>query len=264
MLAAPSLALGRSHEAQEVQVTFTCPNGHQSADPEWCDTCGSRLGEAATPAGSAPGSAEGPAPSGASSDPAAIPTATALECPHCGTPNEPGALFCEGCGYDFTTGQAPPDTEEEAVTVPPPEAGQESSGWVMIVEVDPAWHELKGQLAEQPLPSPTSSTVPLAATTALIGRTSRSRQLHPEVALDGDTGVSRRHAQVVHQSSDPSGDGSWTIVDLGSSNGTYVLAAGETPTADTEAIPVGIPHPLADQDVIYLGAWTKLTLRNTR
>ena len=98
--------------------------------------------------------------------------------------------------------------------------------------------------------------MPLTANTVLIGRTSQSRNLHPEIALDGDTGVSRRHAQLVHST-----EGTWTVVDLGSSNGTYVVAAGETPDDDIEAIPVGIPAPLVDQDAVYLGAWTKLTLR---
>lgn len=28
-------------------------------------------------------------------------------CPHCGAPAVPGALFCEACGYDFTTGTPP-------------------------------------------------------------------------------------------------------------------------------------------------------------
>lgn len=40
------------------------------------------------------------------------------------------------------------------------------------------------------------------------------------------------------------------------------MAVGEDPTADGDAIPVGIPRPLADRDAIYLGAWTKLTLRD--
>ena len=24
--------------------TVTCPIGHESTDPEWCDTCGARIG----------------------------------------------------------------------------------------------------------------------------------------------------------------------------------------------------------------------------
>ncbi|MGH9271056.1 MAG: FHA domain-containing protein, partial [Ilumatobacteraceae bacterium] len=212
-------------------TTFTCPNGHESTDPEWCDTCGAKLGAAPTAAPSA-GVAGGDPGSAPSADPGATPTGTgtipstgAVDCPHCGTPNEPGALFCEGCGYDFTTGQAPPTTEEsEAVEGTSGPAGEAPEGWVMVVEIDPGWYHLKGELADQALPSPSSSTVPLTTNTVLIGRTSQSRNLHPEIALDGDTGVSRRHAQLVHST-----EGTWTIVDLGSSNGTYVVAGEETP-----------------------------------
>jgi hypothetical protein len=242
-------------------MTVTCPNGHESTDPEWCDTCGAKLGPVPTAAPSDP-SAGTPAssadPAATATGPAVIPSTPAVDCPHCGTPNEPGALFCEGCGYDFVTGQAPPTTEESDAVEGQPAAAGTPEGWVLVVEIDQTWYELKGQLAEQALPAPSSSTVPLTTSTALIGRTSQSRNVHPEIALDGDTGVSRRHAQLVH-----SADGSWTIVDLGSSNGTYVVAAGEAPDDDTEAIAVGIPAPLVDHDSIYLGAWTKLTLRRT-
>jgi len=248
-------------------MSVMCPNGHQSNDPEWCDTCGAKLGPAptATPSG-AGGAASAAVPDASatpagtttgstSADPAAIPSTPATNCPHCGTPNEAGALFCEGCGYDFTTGQAPPTTaESEAVEAPVAEGTP--AGWVMVIEVDAEWYELKGQLAEHPLPAPSSSTLPLTTNTALIGRTSQSRNVRPEIALDADTGVSRRHAQLVHAA-----DGAWTIVDLGSSNGTYVVSAGETPNDDVDALAVGIPAPLVDQDRIYLGAWTKLTLR---
>lgn len=73
---------------------MTCPNGHASQATDYCDTCGEPL---------APAPAQAPAASaasGAASSAAAGPSA----CPHCGAPAAPGALFCENCGYDFTTG----------------------------------------------------------------------------------------------------------------------------------------------------------------
>ena len=115
---------------------------------------------------------------------------------------------------------------------------------------------MKGELADQPCPPVSSSTIALTANDGAHRADQPEPQLHPEIALDGDTGVSRRHAQLVCAA-----DGSWTVVDLGSSNGTYVVPAGEAPSHDVEAIPVGIPRPLADRDAIYLGAWTKLTVR---
>ncbi|MET0457874.1 MAG: FHA domain-containing protein [Ilumatobacteraceae bacterium] len=232
-------------------ATRECPNGHQSQDLEWCDVCGAKLGSA---------SASPPPPSALPSSPGAAlggsGPGTTVDCPHCGTPNEAAALFCEGCGYDFTTGQVAPVTEER-VAVPAPTTTAAPTGWLVVVEVDPTWYDLRGELANQPCPRPTSSTVTLAGTAVLIGRTSRSLNVTPEIAIETDPGVSRRHAQLVFGV-----DETWTVVDLGSANGTYALTAGATPTADDPALPVGIPHRLADHDQIYLGAWSKLTLRN--
>lgn len=231
-------------------MTVTCPNGHESTDAEWCDTCGAKLGAPATP----PPADPAPAATSTASTPVASAT---VDCPHCATPNAADALFCEGCGYDFTTGQAPPAVTPAAEAAAGPATEAAPTGWVVVVEVDPVWYELRGELSEQPCPAPTSSTVTLTGTSALIGRTSRSRQIFPAIALDGDSGVSRRHAQLVLGS-----DGTWTVVDLGSANGTYIVPAGAAPTADQPAIDVGIPTPIGDQDRIYLGAWSKLTLRD--
>jgi prolipoprotein diacylglyceryltransferase len=107
----------------------------------------------------------------------------------------------------------------------------------------------------QPCPPGSSSTVALTQRTALIGRSSQSRDIHPEIALEGDTGVSRRHAQLVRD-----GDGV-SVIDLSSTNGTYVVPTGTEPTADTDAIQAGLPTQLHDGDRIYLGAWSRLTIR---
>jgi pSer/pThr/pTyr-binding forkhead associated (FHA) protein len=101
--------------------------------------------------------------------------------------------------------------------------------------------------------------VALSTHTVLIGRTSSSRGVHPDIALDRDTGVSRRHAQLVSD-----GD-QLTVVDLASTNGTYVIGADGDPDAepDAEIEPLAPDEvrPLADGDRIYLGAWTRLTVR---
>ena len=61
----------------------TCPAGHDSADPDFCDVCGMRIGGATlAPAEQDPGSgvsASSPAPASAGSD------APAEPCPQCGT-----------------------------------------------------------------------------------------------------------------------------------------------------------------------------------
>lgn len=235
-------------------ATFACPNGHQSADPEWCDTCGARLTGGAPAA--APAASPSPAP--VVPNPTGAPTALLgrpTSCPHCGALNPPDNLFCESCGYDFTTGQAPPAPDVGAPAAAPA-ATSGSPRWVVIVEVDPRWFALKGALADQPCPPPSSSTVALAQRTALIGRTSHTRVVRPEITLDADTGVSRRHAQFVID-----GD-QLTVVDLSSTNGTYVVEAAHEPSDATQPLTPGVPSELHDGDRVYVGAWTRLTVRS--
>lgn len=127
--------------------------------------------------------------------------------------------------------------------------------WSVVVEVDRDWYALKGALADQPCPPESSLDLRLVEPRSLVGRTSESRGVHPDVALDADTGVSRRHAQLVVEADQ------LTVVDLSSTNGTYVLPAGEVPTAATEPLVPGVPAVLRPGDRIYLGAWTRLTVR---
>ena len=82
-----------------------------------------------------------------------------------------------------------------------------------------------------------------------IGRRSVSRGIDPEIDLTGppaDPGVSRLHAVLV-----ASPDGTWSLVDPGSENGTLLNG--------TE-VPQGTAVPLHDGDRIHLGAWTALTI----
>lgn len=235
--------------------TVACPNGHESADAEWCDTCGAKIG--GSPSG-VPSAAPPPSSPSAGSSSAGQPSSAAppVACPHCQELNPADALFCEVCGYDFTTGQAPPS----APLPPPISAGapvESAVGWLAVVEVDPRWYELKGALADQPCPPASSSTVPLSNHTALIGRSSASRGVRPEITLDADTGVSRRHAQFVRD-----GD-HLTVVDLSSTNGTYVVAAGAEPDERTPALVPGVPSELHDGDRVYVGAWSRLTVRSS-
>jgi hypothetical protein len=94
---------------------------------------------------------------------------------------------------------------------------------------------------------------PLSGTELLIGRRSTSRNIHPEIDLTAppggpptDTGVSREHARLLAGS-----DGTWSVVDLRTSNGTQV---------NGQDIPSGVMIQLHDGDRINLGMWTVITI----
>jgi FHA domain/Double zinc ribbon len=237
-------------------VTSTCPNGHTSESADYCDTCGAPI----------PSASAAPAPPAASGTPAApeaasavaaeaAPAVAAKECPNCGDDATPDALFCESCGYDFTTGTMPRATASpgaaatpEPAPVPPPVQVE----WVVERWVDPDWYA--AQDADDPLPSPgLPVVVPLTAKSVLVGRPSRSRGITPDIDCGDDTGVSRRQAQLTT-------DGRrWWVEDLQSSNGTYVgPASGPLPTTP---LPPGQRQELAEDDRVYVGAWTRLVVR---
>jgi hypothetical protein len=78
----------------------------------------------------------------------------------------------------------------------------------------------------------------------LIGRTSKKRNLHPEIACDWDGAVSHRHANIELDT-----NGQAFLVDLESTNGTMVN--GKLISANT-------PIELKDSDRISLGSKTAL------
>jgi hypothetical protein len=85
----------------------------------------------------------------------------------------------------------------------------------------------------------------------LVGRRSRSRGVEPGIDLTGppeDAGVSHMHALFV-----AGPDGSWSIVDLDSANGTYV-------NESTDSLAANQPVRLAPGDRVHVGAWTTLTV----
>lgn len=261
-----------------------CPNGHYTSAFDYCDVCGAPLdavadsgdgGPTATPTGATAASGPG---GGTNLEP----------CPSCGTPHAPDALFCESCGYDFTTGTMPrpldppdrapaalvppasaqPDATTatataEAVPLAPPDVAEESglpdvpvappvARWVVEVWTDPDWYTE----SQSPDPMPAAGpprTVVLTGRSALVGRPSASRNIHPDVDCSDDSGVSRRHAQLTAD-----GTRFW-VEDLESANGTFVgEASGGLPK---DPVAVGPKHELGPDDRVYVGAWTRLVVR---
>lgn len=102
-----------------------CPAGHETSQTDFCDTCGLPVSAAqASPAPVAPQAAPTP-----------------VVCPHCQTANVADALFCEACGFDFTTGAMPaaPAVSWPGLPTPDPVPG---TGVVPLPAPDPAVPEM--------------------------------------------------------------------------------------------------------------------------
>ncbi len=241
-------------------MSAVCPAGHTSVSNDYCDVCGVPIDASAVTPGTAPTPVDIPAQA-----------VGAQPCPNCSTPNAQDALFCENCGYDFTTGTMPrpltppdlPDLPDLPEQASPPPAGPDMSpprplstsgsfDWVAEVWIDPAWYQ--AQESPDAMPSPgLPDVVALHSASVLVGRVSNSRNIHPEVDCDTDSGVSRRQAQLTT-------DGHrWWVEDLESANGTFVAAASAALPEDP--IPVGAKRELAPDDRIYVGAWTRIVIR---
>lgn len=246
-------------------MNATCPAGHISAADDYCDVCGMPIGDAPRLPGSGAPAAIG-APIGSPVLASTDAPSAAQACPHCNVPNPADALFCEACGYDFTTGSmprppeplAPPDGSPAAaagataVAPPAPPAADGDFAWVVERWVDPAWYA--EQESPDPLPSAGLPVVqPLRGTSLLVGRTSQSRGIHPDVDCATDSGVSRRQCQLTT-------DGTrWWVEDLDSANGTFVGRAGAGLPEDP--VPRGTRRELGPDDRVYVGGWTRLVVR---
>lgn len=270
-------------------MTAVCPEGHTSRATDYCDVCGTPIesgGAASAPGG--PASATGT--SGAQPAQAEMPAGGPVTCPNCGDLSPAGSLFCENCGYDFTTGtpavplpppsgldlgdlggaqqpdgpapgpvappvQAPPDATAGSVAggggqSAPPVPGDDT--WVAEIWVDPDWYA--HERPEDPMPSAgLPGLVTLRQRSLLVGRPSQSRGIRPDIDCGSDPGVSRRHCQLTT-------DGQrWWVEDLGSSNGTFVATAGD-PLPDTP-LTLGVRKEIEEADRVFIGAWTRLVIR---
>ncbi|HEY8474562.1 MAG TPA: FHA domain-containing protein [Natronosporangium sp.] len=243
-----------------------CGNGHESATTDYCDVCGVPMsgssGSAA--AGSSAGGSAGSA-AGAS---VAAPPAPAQSCGSCGQPMLAGARFCELCGWDAEAAKLgadpspPPDPEVTVGSTPSPAPAPDPApapgpGLAVVVTADRDYFEtvraMEGpDAAELTFPAYwPERRFPLTGSRIVIGRRSRSRGTNPDIDLGGqfaDPGVSHLHAMLVAQP-----DGSWAVVDLGSSNGTYL-------NDGTDPIRPNVPVSIEPGDRIHLGAWTTLTI----
>jgi hypothetical protein len=206
------------------------------------------------------------------------PGAAGWTCSNCSAELDAGTRFCEVCGYDPTTGSLPeasapvvrpamdlsPASSEtwsgrmSAPSVPSrpsfatgPRTSAPPSGLVAVITADQAYFD---NLGVEGVPFPfgvPARTIELPAEPVSIGRRSRSRGTNPVIDLGGppeDPAVSHTHASLI-----PAEDGTWRLVDHGSTNGTYL---NEAP----EPVPANRPLPVSVGDRIYVGAWTRIVL----
>ncbi|MBB5953525.1 hypothetical protein FHS29_000095 [Saccharothrix tamanrassetensis] len=217
----------------------TCPAGHATTTDDYCDVCGAPLesaGATAVPA----------APAAVAS------SAEEQTCPACGAVRT--GRFCEDCGHDSL---APvPSGLPSTPAAPVPDAPER---WHATVEADRDYFE---RVVAAGGPDAAAVAFPefcparrfdLVGPQVTIGRRSRSRGVFPTVDLVGppeDPGVSHSHALLVSTQ-----DG-WSVVDLGSTNGTTVNGAHDPLRPNT-------PRPLSDGDRVHVGAWTTITLHRS-
>ncbi|HEX8005246.1 MAG TPA: FHA domain-containing serine/threonine-protein kinase [Trebonia sp.] len=153
---------------------------------------------------------------------------------------------------------ADPSFPQAAVASPPaspPPARPAPAAWTAVVVADRAHYDRVQAVSDSdaaaisfPAHCP-ERRFRLSGTEVRIGRRSASRNIKPEIDLTGpptDHGVSRLHAVLV-----AAPDGTWSVIDSGSPNGTLV---------NGKEIPPGVPVPLADGDRIHIGAWTAITI----
>jgi len=222
-------------------------------------------------------SPSGASASGVTGPGGAVPTAGGGLCSNCSSELDAGARFCEVCGYDPATGSLPSAPVAQPILLPalPPPASQtagrdapfeapvpppSSSGSVApaaparllaVVTADRAYYDSQ-QVGEVQFPvGAPPRVIELPAVPATIGR--RSRSLGTDPALDlaippEDPAVSHTHASLL-----PGDDGTWSLVDHGSTNGTFL---NESP----EPLLANVPRTVRPGDRIYVGAWTRISL----
>jgi hypothetical protein len=230
-------------------MSTLCPNGHVSETADYCDQCGAPLeNRSAVP----PAEVNPPASASAVSPVAEVevspdtkPSVPAEPCPDCQTPRVGSDKFCEDCGHNFATG-------ESAARAPTGSTSSTTGSWGALVEADREYFE---RFAAEEIDFPSHClprTFVLDQPQIGIGRRSPTRGTQPEIDLSGapeDPAISHLHAVLLRQD-----DGSYALIDPGSSNGT-------TLNEDLAPIAPNTPIPLADGDRIHLGAWTTITLR---
>jgi hypothetical protein len=220
----------------ELAPSEPCPQCGTDRSGQFCEVCGYDFSASSKPAVAAEaGASASPAPA----SPAPVSPAA-----------EGAAAITRPRPFPGATGEA------ERPPAPAPATTGLASAWTAVASADRDYFD---SVMAAGGPDAASIQFPdycperrfrLAGNEMRIGRFSASRGLEPEIDLTGppaDPGISHLHAVLIAQP-----DGTWSVLDPGSSNGTQV---------NGREVMTGIPVPLRDGDRVCLGAWTMLTIQ---
>lgn len=234
-------------------MTYKCPKGHDSTDSDYCSECGALIGQSVI------------ATEPASANVQSKPSSSGEICPDCGTPRDGGGRFCEVCRHDFQdnkTGVAEAIVASQKPSVPTTDAKEEQKPATTPLVVDEVQNSAiterlnivitvdKNRAAswegESPIkPDDSDRVFPLDLDENLVGRRSSKKGVYPEIEIN-DPGVSHRHLKFIKQS-----DGSFGVLELGSSNGTELNGSALEP---------GITTAVKPGDELSIGIWTLLKI----
>ena len=176
--------------------------------------------------------------------PRPAPAAPTQACPNCGGENLADALFCEECGYDFTTGQLP--------SANPPMADP-GADWVAEMWIDPDWFAVQdsaGRLRDErradgraaPWDRGARSVAPREPRDHPRDRLlERRRGLAPPRAAHARPRPLVRRGPRLHQ--------------------RHLRRHARRSAARRHRSSPGERHELADDERIYVGAWTRIVVR---
>jgi FHA domain len=244
------------------QSIYQCPKGHKSTESDYCSECGARIfgnpGEESSTLGA----------NNINNNINHKVNGNIINCPACGADHDPDSgNFCEICGYDFTSGKVgeylgadvdliaiapnndniinPSNTNPSDINPSISTSPNISTKIQLIITIDPSLSQPDSP--EAPVNQPPIN-LHLTKESNLIGRTSQLKGIFPEIALDFDDAISRRHALL-----NITPDGMLILRDIGSANGTRLNGVELKSMVDV-SVKVG--------DEITLGHWTRIQIQS--
>lgn len=264
-------------------MIYQCPKGHQSTDSDYCSECGALIGQPKII------NAE-PVQTSASNKPSGAPQEICPDCGTPREGNGRFCEVCRHDFQDNKTGVAEAIVASQQASKPVEninktgilesnQAAQQPSAQVNDISKTAKESIIKEPIADgikavednnpvitqklnilisvdndkvsswdggSPIKPDTRSRVfPLDLDENLVGRRSQGKGVYPEIEIN-DPGVSHRHLKFIKQS-----DGSFGVLELGSSNGTELNGAILEP---------GVNTPVKAGDELAIGIWTRLKI----